>query len=98
MIIIYRKVNMDRIDSKYHIVSVICLIISISTIIPSFQCLDNSLEVIPYLLFTIVLTGIEIYRLIKDNHKKREWIIYLSFLFNTFAFITIFINLIYKTQ
>ena len=95
LLFLYRKINMDKYESKYHIVSVICLFISIYSVIPSLQCLYSTIDkALIYLLFTIVLISVEIYRLKKDNHKKREWIIYLSFLFNLFALISIFVNLV----
>ena len=93
-ILLYRKLNMKKEEHKYHIVSIICLLISICTIIPSLECLYNNLwDTLKYLLFTLVLIGVEVYRLIKDNHKKREWVIILSFIFNTFALVTIFVSL-----
>lgn len=95
LLLAYRKINMPKTESKYHIVSVICFIISICTIIPSLQYISSSSNnIIFYLMFNIILVIVEVYRLIKDNHIKKEWIIFLSFLFNLFAFISIFVNLV----
>jgi hypothetical protein len=94
LLLSYRKINMPKKESKYHIVSLICFVISICTVIPSIVCLTSySHNIIFYLIFNIILVVVEIYRLIKDNHVKKEWIIFLSFFFNLFAFISIFINL-----
>lgn len=92
--LLYRGLNKKKEEHKYHWLSVICLLVSIYSIIPSLQCMYGTVSnAILYLLFTIILIVLEVYRLIKDNHKKREWIIYLSFLFNTFALMTIVMNL-----
>lgn len=87
---LYHHIN-KQILSKYNFISLICLLVSIISIIPTCSNLESSSKSIPYLIFTILLVGIEIWRLIKDNGKKREWIIYVSFLFNLFAFISFFI-------
>lgn len=95
LVLIYRKINLPKIESKYHIISIICFIISICTTIPSLEyLLGNSNNIIFYLFFNIILVIIEVYRLIKDNHIKKEWILFISFLFNLFAFISIFVNII----
>ena len=95
LVLIYRKINLSKIESKYHIISIICFIISICTTIPSLEyLLGNSNNIIFYLFFNIILVIIEVYRLIKDNHIKKEWILFISFLFNLFAFISIFVNII----
>lgn len=95
LILIYRKINLPKTVSKYHIISIICFIISICTTIQSLENLfGNSNNIIFYLIFNIILVIIEIYRLIKDNHVKKEWILFIAFLFNLFAFISIFVNLI----
>ena len=92
--LVYRKINMEKQETKYNTLTIICLILSIISIIPSLQCLSGDINPLKYLIFTIVLIGIEIYRLIKDNHKKREWPIYISWLFNLFALISIIVNII----
>lgn len=95
LLLMYRKLNMPKIESKYHIISVICFVISVCTIIPSLEYISGSRNnIIFYLFFNILLVAIEVYRLIKDNHIKKEWIIFLSFVFNLLAFITVFVNLI----
>ena len=95
LILIYRKINLPKTVSKYHIISIICFIISICTTIPSLENLfGNSNNIIFYLIFNIILVIIEIYRLIKDNHVKKEWILFIAFFFNLFAFISIFLNIL----
>lgn len=88
----YREINIkSKKTSKYSLISVICMFISIGTIITTLECFNNQIDKIPYLLFNIILLGIEIFELIKNNHKKREWILFIAFLFNLFAFISIFV-------
>ena len=69
LLLIYRKINMEKQESKYNSITISCLIISIISIIPSLQCLSGDINHFKYLAFTIILLGIEIYRLIKDNNK-----------------------------
>ena len=92
--LIYRKINIEKTNSKYNPITLICMLLSIISTIPSFQCLSGDINPIKYLLFTLILIGIEVYRLIKDNHIKREWPIYISWIFNTIAIISIIINII----
>ena len=96
LLLIYRKINMEHKESKYNTITLTTLIISITSIIPSLNCLSGDINPIKYLLFTITLISIETYRLIKDNHKCREWPIYVSWLFNMFAIITIIVDVIKK--
>ena len=92
--LIYRKINIEKTNSKYNTITLICMLLSIISIIPTLQCLSGDTNLISYLFFTLLLIPIEIYRLIKDNHKKREWPIYVSWLFNLFAIIAIIVNII----
>lgn len=92
--LIYRKINMEKQESKYNTITLICMLLSIISIIPSLRCLEGDINPIKYLLFTLILIGVEVYRLIKDNHIKREWPIYVSWIFNTFAIISIIVNII----
>lgn len=95
-ILIYRKINMERKESKYSLISLICFYISICTIIPTLNYISSTHDnILWFLVLNIVLVFIEIYRLINDNHRKREWIIYISFFFNLAAFIAICINMFY---
>lgn len=94
LLLIYRKINMEKQESKYNSITISCLIISIISIIPSLQCLSGDINHFKYLAFTIILLGIEIYRLIKDNNKKREWPIYISWIFNTLELISIIVNIL----
>lgn len=92
MLFIYREINIkERKSSKYSLISIVCMFISIATVIPTIECLNDQFDKLPYLLFTIILLGIEIFELIRNNHKKKEWIIYVSFAFNMMALISIFI-------
>ena len=90
----YRKINMEHQKSKYNTITLTTLIISIISIIPTINCLSGDINPYKYLIFTLIILGIEIFFLIKDNHKKREWPIYISWLFNTFALISIIVNIL----
>ena len=96
LLLIYRKINMEKQESKYSTITMTCLIISIISIIPSLQCLSGNINPFKYLLFTTILLSVEIYRLIKDNHKKKEWPIYICWLLNLLALISIIVNIIIK--
>lgn len=74
----YRKINMEQQKSKYNTITLTTLIISIISIIPTINCLSGDINPYKYLIFTLIILGIEIFFLIKDNHKKREWPIYIS--------------------
>lgn len=92
--IIYRRINLNEVkESKYSRVSIACLIISMCTILKSIQCLNDLTNPYLYLLFNTILIAVEIFELIKNNHKKKEWIIYLSFIFNLLGFISIYISI-----
>lgn len=94
MLIGYRMLNIKKHESKYSIISVTCFFLSIVSIVPTLLCFLGDLNnIFFYLIFNVILVFILIYRLIHDNHKKREWIIFVSFLFNMFAFISIFVCL-----
>lgn len=92
--LIYRRINMRKQESKYNTITLICMLLSIISTIPSLQCLSEDINPIKYLIFTLILISTEIIFLIKDNHKKREWPIYISWIFNTFAIISIIVNII----
>lgn len=95
LLIGYREINIKKIEhSKYSKITMICLLLSVGSIIPTIIYFDeifsfNNIPVV-YLLFNILLLITEIVELIRNNGKKREWPIYLCFLFNLFAFISIF--------
>lgn len=94
LLLIYRKINMERQETKYNTITIATLILSIISIIPTLNCFSGDINPYKYLIFTIVILGIEIFYLIKDNHKKYEWPIYVSWLFNLLAIISIIINII----
>jgi len=93
LLIIYRELNIkERKKSNYSLISIICLIVSIFTIIPTLEIFNNSINIeLGYFIFNLMLLSIEVFELVRNNHKKKEWIIYISFIFNLFAFISIFV-------
>ena len=94
LILIYRKINIGKINIKYHWLSITCFVLSLLSVPLSLSILSSTQLEIVYILFTIALIGVEIYRLYKDNHKYRNWPIFVSFIFNTLAIISIIINII----
>lgn len=94
LILIYRKINIGKINIKYHWLSVTCFFLSILSVPLSLSILSSTQLEIVYILFTIALIVVEFYRLFKDNYKYRNWPIFVSFIFNTLAVISIVINII----
>ncbi len=92
--LIYRKINMEHQESKYNTITLTTLLLSIISIIPTINCFTGDINPYKYLIFTLIILGIEIFFLIKDNNKKREWPIYVSWLFNLFALISIIVNIL----
>ena len=92
--LIYRKINMEHQESKYNAITLTTLLLSIVSIIPTINCFTGDINPYKYLIFTIIILATEIFFLIKDNNKKREWPIYISWLFNLFALIAIIVNII----
>ncbi len=90
LLLIYRKMNMCYQESKYNVITISTLIISVLSIVHTIDNFGH--DTLGYLLFTLILIGIEIYFLIKDNHKKREWPIYVSWIFNLMALMSIAIS------
>lgn len=96
ILISYHKLNSHKLEGRYSFISIFCFALSLISSIPSIMYLSGSAHnVFFYLVFTVLLLFGEIYSLIKYNHRKKEWIIYLSFFFNMWAFISIFINILY---
>ena len=59
--LIYRKINIEKKESKYNSLTLICMLLSVISIIPTLQCLTGDINPIKYLLFTLILIGIEVY-------------------------------------
>lgn len=80
--------------SKYSKISIILCIVNFLTTPWILLYFEEYLKIselpIYFLLFEILLLLIEIISLIIYNHKKRDYPIYICFLFNLFAFIAIF--------
>lgn len=94
-LILYKLIsNKYNKNYKYSTESIICLFINVVLSIQSINLLVEKFNIkqFPLLFFVvnIILLIVEISSLVKNNKRKKEWIIYLSFLFNLFAFIAIF--------
>ncbi len=91
--LIYRKINMSPQKRKLHFMTSILLITNIATVIPSISCLNGYIYAIWYLIFILTLIVLEVFRLIKDNGKRKDYPIYICFFFNTLAIICVIVNL-----
>lgn len=84
-----------RKSSKYSLLSLICLICNVILFQYTINLLEHYLinTTFPLLFFAgnTILLVVEIVSLIKNNGLKKEWPIYLCFLFNLFAYISMFI-------
>ena len=84
--------------SNYSKLSIICLITNVVLSFETMMLFTQYIEKpsFPLLFFTIntILLVTEIVSLIKYNGKKREWPIYICFLYNLFAYISMFIQLV----
>lgn len=77
--------------SQYSKASILLCLIHILTIPTIMNQAYNTNFPIPFFLLEIGLVCVEVITLIKYNHKKRDYPIYICFLFNLFAFISIFV-------
>ena len=94
-LILYRLIDKkNKINYKYSYSSIICLVLNIILSLETIKLLTEKFNInhFPLLFFTFntILLVVEIVSLVKNNRIKKEWIIYLSFLFNLFAYISIF--------
>lgn len=88
---IYHKLEVKR-NLKYSLVNIICLIVNIIFIIPTIQCFIGEItNKVLFILCEIILVILETFNLIKYNQLKDKLIIYICFLLNMFAIISIFI-------
>lgn len=88
---IYHKIEIKKV-SKYSLISIICLVINIIFIIPTIQSFTGEItNNLLFILCEIILIVLELFSLIKYNGLKKEWIIYICFLFNMFAIISIIV-------
>lgn len=96
---IYHKIECIGIEykkSKFSNVILFCLLINLVLVIPTLECFQleyNLIKITLFILSELTLLTIEIYSLIKNNGKKYEFPIYICFLFNIMAIISIFINI-----
>lgn len=91
-LIVYRFINKSNKEFPYSYISVLCFVLSVCSILPTFINLSETYKSIIFLIYTIILVGVEIEELIRNNGKKKEWIIYFSFVFNLLAFLSFIIN------
>ena len=97
-LIIYHKIECHNVkykESKFSISSIIYLIINFILVIPTLNCLNYSpITLLIFITLELVMITLEIFSLIKNNHKKYDFPIYISFIFNLFAVIFIIISII----
>lgn len=94
-LIFYKLIEIkEKINYKYSNLSIICLIVNFILSFKTISLFTQTFDInrFPLLFFATntILLIVEISSLVKNNKIKKEWLIYLSFLFNIFAYISIF--------
>jgi len=96
-LIIYHKIECRNIkykESKFSISSIIYLIINFILVIPTLNCINYSpITLLIFITIEVIVIALEIFSLIRNNHKKYDFPIYISFLFNLLAIIFIIVSL-----
>lgn len=96
---LYRYIEKSKNDSikkesKYSKTSVVCLLLNSVLALETFRLFEIYIKEINFpILFFIANTTLlilEIISLIRNNKEKKEWPLYVCFLFNLFAYIAIF--------
>ena len=96
LLLLYRFINYTRIKKEYISTSVVLMIISIISIIPSIytltlidigkRYLDASFSAC-YLFITLILVGIEVFRFIQGKYKDKMKIFWITIGFHLFGII-----------
>lgn len=93
-LIFYKNIEVEKINYKYSNTSLACLLINFVLSLKTIDILTQTFDInhFPLLFFVvnIILLVVEITSLVKNNKKKKDYTIYLCFLFNLFNFIAIF--------
>lgn len=85
LLLFYHKNNIDLRNNQYNMISIFCMMISITQIFIFSDIINNNWY---YILLNFILIGIEVFLLIHDNHKKHEWPIYVSWFFNLIVIVS----------
>ena len=97
-LIIYHKIECRNIkykESKFSISSIIYLIINCILVVPTLNCIDYSpVTLFIFITSEVIVIALEIFSLIRNNHKKYDFPIYISFLFNLLAIIFIIASIL----
>lgn len=97
-LIIYHKIECRNIkykESKFSISSIIYLIINCILVVPTLNCIDYSpITLLIFIITEVIVIALEIFSLIRNNHKKYDFPIYISFLFNLLAIIFIIASIL----
>lgn len=80
---VYREINLLESTKKYNSISIFCL--GITMFLFSNDFLRSNLII--FILFNIILLVIETWSLIKYNHKRKDWTVYVGWFFNVGAII-----------
>lgn len=104
LLFIYRFINVERIKKEYYSISLVLMILSIISIIPSIYTITqidtsgkylNAGFSLIYLIIILILVGIEIFRFIQGKYKDKMNLLYITLVFNLFAIIVCAIQLHY---
>ena len=104
LLLLYRFINKEKKKKEYLSTSIVLMIISIISIIPSIYTLtlidigDRYLDAsfsASYLFITLILLGIEIFRLIQGKYKDKMNIFWVTIGFHLFGIITCAIQMHY---
>nr|MBP3259096.1 hypothetical protein [Bacilli bacterium] len=104
LLLLYRFMNYTRVKKEYLSTSIVLMIISIISIIPSIytltlvdiasRYLDASFSA-SYLFITLILVGIEVFRFIQGKYKNKMYMFWVSLGFHLFGIITCAIQMHY---
>ena len=104
LLFMYRFINVRKIKKEYFSASLIFMILSIVSIIPSIYVITqidtsgrylNAAFSLCYLVVTLTLVGIEVFRFIQKKYKDKMNLLYITLAFNLFAIIVCAIQLHY---
>ena len=104
LLLLYRFINVSKVKKEYYSTSLILMILSIISIIPSIYTITqispagkylNAAFSLCYLIITLILVGIEIFRFIQGKYKDKMKLLYVTLFFNFFGIIACAIQLHY---
>lgn len=100
LVLLYRYLNTNHKLKEYYSTSLLLMVISIASIIPSIYVLtllnnhyaDASFSAI-YLFIVLLLMGFSVFRLIQGKYKNKIWMLYITLSFYLLGFISCIIQI-----